>query len=156
MISIDLAVECPGWPAEEALEELTATVLQATCAHPELELPEGAEVSLVFTNDEHVQQLNKQWRQQDKPTNVLSFAANEGSPVIMSLLGDIVLALETLEREALEQEKSFDHHLKHLIVHGFLHLLGFDHIEDTEAEEMEALETQVLKTLSIADPYASL
>tara|TARA_R110000868_G_scaffold35321_1_gene126769 strand:- start:3372 stop:3944 length:573 start_codon:yes stop_codon:yes gene_type:complete len=122
-----------------------------------------AELCIVLANDEFVQTLNKTYRGKDKPTNVLSFpiggipAAVGGEPRIgmgPRLLGDIVLALETITSEASEQKKSFEHHLTHLVVHGVLHLLGQDHEEDAEAEEMEAMERDILEDLGIADPYA--
>ena len=118
-------------------------------------LPDGTEVSLLFTDDAQVQALNKQWRDRDKPTNVLSFAANEGSGPQTPMLGDIVLAHETIAREAIEQGKTFDDHLTHLIIHGFLHLIGFDHIDDDEAETMEQLEREICASLGIADPYTA-
>ncbi len=113
-------------------------------------------VSIVLGDDLEIQGLNKQFRGFDKPTNVLSFPADEDDFVPegeLQPLGDIILAYETIQREALEQDKLFDHHLTHLIVHGFLHLLGYDHEEDVEAEEMEALEIQILASLGIKDPY---
>jgi len=119
-----------------------------------------AELSVVLADDALVQQLNRDYRGKDKPTNVLSFALTEaeepepeeGMPV---LLGDVILAFETVRREAAEQSKSPDDHLTHLVVHGVLHLLGYDHETDDEAEEMEALETRLLASFGIADPYAT-
>lgn len=100
--------------------------------------------------------LNAQWRGKDKPTNALSFPAIpwSGKGVPPPLLGDIVLARETLVREAREQAKSFQHHLTHLLVHGFLHLAGFDHETTRDAEAMEAIERRALARLAIPDPYA--
>jgi probable rRNA maturation factor len=116
------------------------------------------EVSLVLADDAMVQTLNLQYRGQDKPTNVLSFAAlddadppDEG-PV---LLGDVVLAYETTLAEAAAEGKPTAHHLSHLLVHGVLHLLGFDHLDEAEAEEMEGVERSILGGLGIPDPYAS-
>jgi probable rRNA maturation factor len=122
--------------------------------------PAGAEVSVVLADDARVQELNRIYRGQDKPTNVLSFANLEdvhapdlpdGEPV---LLGDVVLARETVLAEARAQGKTPGDHLSHLCVHGLLHLLGYDHMADAEAETMEALERRVLAGLGIADPYA--
>jgi len=113
-------------------------------------------VSLVFSDDAQVQEINAEWRGQDKPTNVLSFPAFPlapgGKPGPM--LGDIVIARETVEREAADLDKSFDEHLTHLMVHGFLHLFGYDHMEAEEAERMESIETRILSSLGLSDPYA--
>jgi probable rRNA maturation factor len=114
----------------------------------------AAELSIVLTDDAEQQQLNAQWRGIDKPTNVLSFPQIEPGGPVTGLLGDIVLARETLEREAAEQSVSFDDHFTHLVVHGFLHILGYDHLAEDEALVMEGLETQILASLGIADPYA--
>lgn len=112
-----------------------------------------AEVSIVLTDDAAQQQLNRQWRGIDKSTNVLSFPQIEPFAPVSGLLGDIVLARETLEREAAELGKPLDHHFTHLVVHGFLHLLGYDHVEESDALQMERLETQILASLGIPDPY---
>jgi probable rRNA maturation factor len=112
-----------------------------------------AELSIVLMDDAEQRELNRQWRQIDKPTNVLSFPQIEPFSPVVGILGDITLARETLEREALELGKSFTDHYTHLVVHGFLHILGYDHIEDDEALVMEGLETQILATLGIEDPY---
>jgi probable rRNA maturation factor len=113
-----------------------------------------AEVSVVLTDDAHQQVLNRDWRQIDKSTNVLSFPQIQPFTALAGLIGDITLARETLEREAAEMGISFNDHFTHLVVHGFLHLLGYDHIEEDEALQMEGLETQILGSLGIADPYA--
>jgi len=109
----------------------------------------------VLADDAMMAEINSQWRNQPKPTNVLSFPAFPlvpgGQPGPM--LGDIILARETIEREALELDKPVDEHITHLIVHGFLHLFGYDHIENTDAEEMEAIETRILSSLDLSDPY---
>ena len=98
--------------------------------------------------------LNRDWRGIDKPTNVLSFPVRRRKPDgLPALLGDVIVAYETLAREASEENKPFLHHLAHLAVHGFLHLLGYDHETDSEAEAMEGLEREILARLGIADPY---
>ena len=112
-----------------------------------------AELSIVLTDDAEQQQLNKEWRGIDKPTNVLSFPQIEPFGDVAGILGDIVLARETLEREAEELQLPFTHHFTHLVVHGFLHVLGYDHIEESDALQMEGLETKILETLGIPDPY---
>jgi len=115
------------------------------------------EVSILLTDDAQVQELNRDYRQQDKPTNVLSFAAlDEDSPLPPDgpiLLGDVIVAYQTTEREARDEGKSFADHLSHLVVHGVLHLLGYDHLGDDEAEEMESLERSILAALGVPDPY---
>lgn len=116
------------------------------------------EISILFTSDEAIQKLNKDYRQKDAPTNVLSFPQIEKfsdikkmqSPV---MLGDIILAWETISWEAAQQEKVLAHHIIHLIVHGMMHLLGFDHMTDAEATEMEKIETEILHHLHIPNPY---
>lgn len=112
-----------------------------------------AELSIVLLDDAEQRVLNRDWRQIDKPTNVLSFPQIEPFGPVVGILGDITLARETLEREAAELGKSFTDHFTHLVVHGFLHILGYDHIDDDEALVMEGLETQILATLGIDDPY---
>lgn len=116
-------------------------------------------LAVVLTNDARVAELNKTYRGKDGPTNVLSFAAREFAvqapePEEVEALGDVILAMETCWREAEAQGTPFRDHFCHLIVHGVLHLLGYDHQDDDEAEDMERLETEVLAGLGIADPYA--
>lgn len=117
------------------------------------------EIDICLSSDVAVRDLNRDWRGKDKPTNVLSFPGLEGAlagslPAEMPRpLGDIVLALETCQREAAEQGKSLAAHVQHLVVHGVLHLLGYDHEVEAEAREMEALEVLVLAGLGVADPY---
>jgi probable rRNA maturation factor len=113
-----------------------------------------AELSIVLTDDAEQQVLNRDWRGVDKPTNVLSFPQIEPFSPVAGILGDITLARETLEREAAELGKSLADHFTHLVVHGFLHILGYDHIEEADALVMEGLETQILASLGIADRYA--
>lgn len=154
-IAIDLAVEAGAWGDEVSLRVLTAAAVGA--ALRELGARNGAdtELSLVFTDDKHVRALNAEWRGKDAATNVLSFPAFEMAPgyPLPPLLGDIVIAFETVRREAALESKPFEHHLTHLIVHGFLHLLGYDHETDDEAEVMEGLERRILTALGIPDPY---
>jgi probable rRNA maturation factor len=118
-----------------------------------------AELAVMLTDDAGIRTLNSNWRGIDKPTNVLSFPAlqpeGEWKPGdAPRMLGDIAIAYETMRREADEEHKPLDHHLSHLAVHGFLHLIGYDHENDGDAEEMEALETEILAHLGIPDPYA--
>jgi probable rRNA maturation factor len=155
-IAVDLAVEAGDWPGEPDLERLVRLAVASGSA--ELGFPPGceSELSLVFTDDGRIQRLNADWRGKDKPTNVLSFPAFPMSPgaPLPPMLGDIVLAFETVSREAALEEKPFDHHVMHLILHGFLHLLGYDHETPAEAETMEAIERKALARLAIPDPYA--
>jgi probable rRNA maturation factor len=119
-----------------------------------------AELAVMLTDDAGIRTLNSNWRGIDKPTNVLSFPALPpptplaGTDDIPRMLGDIAIAYETARREADDEQKPFDHHLSHLTVHGFLHLVGYDHETDDQAEAMESLETEILAQLGIPDPYA--
>lgn len=160
-LDIQIAIEAEGWAQEAELEGLAGKVLETAAEYlrSEEKQPFPAmpiEVSLVFSNDEQVRAVNAEWRGQDKPTNVLSFPAFPlvpgGKPGPM--LGDIIIARETVEREAVDLEKSFTDHLTHLMVHGFLHLFGYDHMDGEEAEIMESLETRILASLGLSDPYA--
>jgi probable rRNA maturation factor len=159
-LDIQISVEAGDWPSEDALETLAARVLLTAAAFLEREeeqpFPEmPVELSLVFADDEMIRGINAEWRDKDKPTNVLSFPAFPLEPGGMPgpMLGDIIIAKETVEREAADLDKTFDEHLTHLLVHGFLHLFGYDHIEISEAEEMEELETRILAVLGLSDPY---
>jgi probable rRNA maturation factor len=154
-IDIDLSVEAGDWPPERALSRLAATALEAAIEELDLPAADGAEISIVFTDDAHIRALNGEWRRKDKATNVLSFPAMPVRPGVSlpPVLGDIVLAAETIRREAGLEGKPFEHHLIHLVVHGFLHIVGYDHETDVEAEEMEAMERRILARLAIPDPY---
>ena len=105
-------------------------------------------------SDLEQRELNAQYRGKDSSTNVLSFPQIEPFEPVVGLLGDITLARETLEREAVDLDKSLEDHFTHLVVHGFLHILGYDHLDDAEALQMESLETQILATLGVEDPHA--
>ena len=111
------------------------------------------EITVRFVNNDESQQLNNDYRGKDKPTNVLSFPFECPPEVPLDLLGDLVICVPVIAREAEEQQKPIAHHYAHMIVHGTLHLLGYDHIEDAEAEEMEGLEIAILAKLAIDDPY---
>jgi probable rRNA maturation factor len=156
-IDIELVETSPRWrerlPRRRALCVAAAEAAFAT-AKPKL--TRRTEVSVVLADDALVRRLNRQWRRIDGATNVLSFPSLDLDlpPKAPFLLGDVVLAFETVSREAQEQGKDIADHLRHLVVHGILHLLGYDHDEPGGAEQMEALETQVLARLGVADPYA--
>ncbi|WP_185984000.1 rRNA maturation RNase YbeY [Aureimonas mangrovi] len=151
-----LVEECEGWP--ELLgadpEGLVEIALAATLrAHAMEDL--RTEIGVTLTDDAAVRELNAEWRQKDAPTNVLSFPPRriEVGERPGPLMGDLVLARETLQREAAAEGKAPRDHFTHLVVHGVLHLLGHDHIDDDEAERMEATEIAILAQLSIDDPY---
>lgn len=114
---------------------------------------EQAELCIRIVDSEESQVLNTEYRGKDKPTNVLSFPFEVPEGVPMNLLGDLVICAEVVENEATEQDKLLTHHWAHMVIHGCLHLLGFDHINDDEAEAMEALERELLAKLDIPDPY---
>jgi len=145
---IDIQVQSAPWDAEPAAQ---ATVREAIAAARGAVSAPAGEVSVVLTDDAAIRRLNRQWRGIDKPTNVLSFPATK--PVGAVFLGDIVIAYETLARECAEENKVFLHHLAHLAVHGFLHLIGYDHTTDSEADAMEALESTIMARLHMPDPY---
>jgi probable rRNA maturation factor len=151
--SIDISAEAEGWARIPDLEGFVRRAAEA--AMRDNDAP-PSEISVVLSDDEHLRELNKHHRGMDKPTNVLSFPAARikapaGAPRI---LGDVVLAYETVQREAAEESKPIENHLSHLVVHGVLHLLGYDHEDEEEAEMMEARERQILAKLGIPDPYA--
>jgi probable rRNA maturation factor len=155
-VAVDVLIEAGAWPARAKLRALAERAIQAAVDRACPDLEPGAEVSLLFTDDSHMRGLNLRYRGKDKPTNVLSLpSARLLVGRLGPLLGDIVLASETLEGEAEAQAVARNDHLTHLIVHGFLHLIGHDHEVDSEALVMEGLETAILGDLGIADPYAA-
>lgn len=142
---IDIEVEDPAWSA--ALPEPETVVLPAA----EAALDARGGVTILLTDDDSVAALNERFRGKAGPTNVLSFPAPDNPE---DHLGDIALAYGVCAREAAEQGKPLAHHLQHLVAHGVLHLLGYDHLTEAEAEEMEALERRILAGLGVPDPYA--
>jgi probable rRNA maturation factor len=137
------------------LRALARKALTAALAAIDDDIPEGAEVSLLFSDDAYVRALNREYRGKDSATNVLSFPAprRQGGG-FRPELGDIAFAAQTVAREAAAEELALPDHLTHLLVHGLLHLIGYDHEEDGEAVMMEGLETSILTGLGLADPYA--
>ena len=154
----EIIVECrimEGKWTKNGLFEGTKKCLAEAAKNVQPKLPNNAEVSVAFRDDKAVQKLNKKWRGIDKPTNVLSFATNDGiKPNEWSpLLGDIVLAHETIKKEAKQTKRNVNHHVYHLVIHGFLHLTGYDHETEKNAKKMEGMEVRILKELGIPDPY---
>ena len=154
-VRVDILVEAGDWPPRHWLRQFATHAIGAVAARSDVDLAADSELSLVFTDDAHVRALNRKYRSKDRATNVLSFPApRSGGHRFGPLLGDIVLAAETVAREAAEQGLTLGHHLTHLIVHGFLHLIGHDHETEAEAVVMERLETAILAGIGVADPYA--
>ena len=152
---VEIVKASPQWRAVPGIERLVRRAISASMAAAGVPILNDAEVSVQLADDATVRALNARWRGVDAPTNVLSFpAATPPLVAFAPMLGDIVLAFETIEREALLDDKNLADHAIHLVVHGFLHLLGLDHQVAAEADRMEALETLVLARLGIADPYA--
>ncbi|KJC47379.1 rRNA maturation factor [Bradyrhizobium sp. LTSPM299] len=150
-----VTAEC--WQTEPDAEAVIHRAIEAAAEIADADVAD-AELAVMLTDDTGIRTLNNNWRSIDKPTNVLSFPAlqptgNEPADA-PRMLGDIAIAYETTRREADEEQKPFDHHLSHLAVHGFLHLIGYDHENDDDAEDMEALEREILSQLGIPDPYA--
>ena len=156
--STDILVVADCWQAEPEAEAVIQQAIRFAADNVDIG-PDETELAIMLTDDAGIRTLNSNWRGIDKPTNVLSFPALQptgarGPDDAPRMLGDIAIAYETTRREADEEGKPFDHHLSHLAIHGFLHLIGYDHENDVDAEEMEALEQTILAQLGIPDPYA--
>ncbi len=163
-MDIVIIVDKPCWQQPEASwnaliqPAVMETLRQSHWNHP-------SEINILLTDREKIQQLNKQYRHLDKPTNVLSFPSLEPSEVAAFyekkkaptslILGDVALAFEIIQQEAALQHKSFEHHLIHLVVHGVLHLLAYDHEKEKDANVMESLEIKILSSLTVPNPYKS-
>ena len=146
--TIDIRIESPLWQAQPLAEQtIRDAVVAAAAANAEGE----GEVSILLADDAAIRALNRDWRGIDKPTNVLSFPAPSAGAG--PLLGDIAIAYETLAHECAAEHRLFLHHLAHLAVHGFLHLIGYDHQTDAEADAMEGLESKIMTRLNLPDPY---
>ncbi len=153
---IDISINAVGWPDNiDAIIKKAALI--AWPVGENCNKKNDYELSIVLGDNNMVQDLNAKWRGMDRPTNILSFPANDGMDNNINempiLLGDIILALETIMEEADQQNKIFTDHLSHLIIHGLLHLQGYDHIKDDEADIMEDLEIKLLEKLNIKNPY---
>ena len=168
-LDISFSLEAGDWETvvtdAEMLVEAAARAAFEAAERPDILGDAPAEMSLVLADDALVQTLNRDYRDKDQPTNVLSFALlddlddtddvlarEQGMPI---LIGDVILAFETVQREVGEQGKSVGDHLTHLVIHGVLHLLGYDHQSDPDADRMERLETSILARMGIADPYSA-
>lgn len=165
-LEVDVIIHNSRWhdvlPGGEALAK---AVVEMVLSRPEFSHGKEAlmEVSVVMADDTFIQELNAVYRKKDKPTNVLSFPSMElipGGPWPVEegevfLLGDVILALETIQREAIEQHKIFKNHFCHLLIHGILHLLGYDHIKKADATVMETLEVAILQSIGITNPYVT-
>ena len=155
-LELDIAVEGGAWPDEAVMEEWARRAFTAALATVS-DRPEGPlAISLLLTDDPGIRTLNRQWRAQDKATNVLAFPAPAHPAPGPRLLGDVALGYETVLREAEAEGKAFEAHVAHLLVHGALHLIGYDHELEGQAEIMEALEVKALASLGIADPYRGM
>jgi len=159
-LSIDILFDAPEWAKSKlSARKRIKDVLELTWDNvPKRPKNVHPELTVTLTNDADIKILNRDYRAKDKPTNVLSFPMWDNMSEIPNgageiPLGDIIIAFETIAREAVEQEKSLANHFTHMLIHGFLHLLGYDHIIDKDAEKMEALEIKILKKLGIDNPY---
>jgi probable rRNA maturation factor len=156
MTEVLVVADC--WQTEPDAEAVIHRAIATAAGMVDADIGE-AELAVMLTDDAGIRTLNSNWRGVDKPTNVLSFPALQptaagGPDDAPRMLGDIAIAYETARKEADDEQKPFDHHLSHLAVHGFLHLIGYDHEKDDDAEAMEALEQEILAQLGIPDPYA--
>ena len=154
----EVLVVADAWQAEPDAETVVHRAIAAAAEFVDAGIGE-AELAVMLTDDDGIRTLNSNWRGIDKPTNVLSFPAlppsgPSGPDDAPRMLGDIAIAYQTTRQEADEEQKPFDHHLSHLAVHGFLHLIGYDHEQDDDAENMEMLEREILAQLGIPDPYS--
>ena len=147
-VILDLQIACAeqtGLPEEATFQRWLEAVLP--------QFQEEAEVTIRLVDEAESNQLNLTYRGKDKPTNVLSFPFEAPPGIELPLLGDLIICRQVVEQEAVEQQKTLEAHWAHMVVHGSLHLLGYDHIEDDEAEEMESLETEIMQEMGYPDPY---
>ena len=150
IVIIDLQIACQhtdNLPTETQIQQWANAAIRPQTLEPE--------ITIRIVDEAESHDLNLTYRGKDKPTNVLSFPFECPDEVELPLLGDLVICCQVVEREATEQGKPLEAHWAHMVVHGCLHLLGYDHIEDDEAEEMESLETEIMSSLGFADPYAA-
>tara|TARA_R110001592_G_scaffold16881_9_gene71607 strand:+ start:31491 stop:31976 length:486 start_codon:yes stop_codon:yes gene_type:complete len=156
-LEIDIAVQDERWTDIVPNIESFTNIVVSKALSGLLTAIDHADISIVLVDDTFIRDLNKNYRGKDKATNVLSFPQTEPNtlenPTPLCSLGDIIIAFETIQRESEEQNKTMTDHYAHMLVHGCLHLLHFDHEDDQEAEIMEAREIDILKTLNIKNPY---
>ncbi|MGL4496001.1 MAG: rRNA maturation RNase YbeY [Beijerinckiaceae bacterium] len=152
---VDVVIEDEQWRQIDGVETVVQQAGLLAARRSGLALRAEAEIAVLLADDAAIRTLNAQWRSKDKPTNVLSFPAVDAERISTTpMLGDIIIARETVFREAMEEGKSAADHLRHMVVHGVLHLLGYDHETDEDAAEMESLERLILAEIGVADPYA--
>jgi probable rRNA maturation factor len=144
-IEVQVVFSSPGQPDKAQIQQWVDAALQS--------YGKDTEIVVRIVDVHESAQLNKQYRHKPGPTNILSFPADIPEGIGLNLLGDLVVCAPVVEREAIEQQKLLTHHWAHIIIHGVLHLLGYDHIEDDQAEVMESLEIKILQTLNISNPY---
>ncbi|MEJ6473987.1 rRNA maturation RNase YbeY [Pseudoalteromonas piscicida] len=145
MLDLQLASEFDNLPSEAQF--------QLWAEHALTQFREEAELTIRIADEQESQELNSQYRGKDKPTNVLSFPFDAPPGIELPLIGDLIICPQVVYQESVEQEKTFHDHFAHMVIHGCLHLLGFDHINEQDAVEMETIEKQILASLNIADPY---
>jgi probable rRNA maturation factor len=165
MIKTDITIDEKLWKTQPNISAQIKSLIKQIVPQTTLATIKKIEISILLTNDKQIQELNKNYRHKDKPTNVLSFPLLDGKKIKNGnlekldlngdylALGDIVIAYETILKEAAEQNKTFQNHLTHLLIHSLLHLIGFDHEKEKDAEIMEELEIKILKNLGIKNPY---
>lgn len=153
MMHAEVILDAPQWQSKKNLGMTIKKALHGVNNMMDDETCCPLSVTITCVDDSAIQTLNKNFRDKDKPTNVLSFPDGDIDENGRLHLGDIAIAFETLEREAVEQKKDFHHHLTHMVAHGLLHLYGYDHETDEEAEEMESLEIEILEDMGIKNPY---
>ncbi len=165
MIKTDIIIAEKLWKTQPNISSQIKSLIKQIVPQTPLATIKKIEISILLTNDKQIQELNKNYRHKDKPTNVLSFPLLDGKKIkngnLQKLnlntdylaLGDIVISYETLSKEAKEQNKTFQNHLTHLLIHSLLHLIGFDHEKEKDAQIMEELEIKILANLEISNPY---
>lgn len=152
-IELDIIADAGDWDDETGIATLAGQVLATAVEELKPNLAAGTELCLVLSDDDEVRRLNRDFRGKDKPTDVLSFPPAVEAPGAETFLGELIVSFTTVKNDAAAEQKRFEDHLAHLILHGFLHLLGYDHETDDDAETMERLETVILARLGITDPY---
>lgn len=144
-LDIQIATESIHYPSEEQFQQWVDAALAGR--------EEDAEITIRLVDEAESAELNQQYRHKQGPTNILSFPFEAPDGMELDLLGDLVICVPIVLQEAMQQRKQVMHHWAHITIHGVLHLLGYDHIEDSDAEQMEALEIEILNKLNIANPY---